>query len=153
MRLAVPLEEVWEGLLFYEQIAERPSIHLRLLLPSPIRTEGRKAEVGDEARCLYDAGHLVKRVTRVERPWIYGFRIVEQDLDVGRGLRLSGGRYTLSESPQGGTEIALETRYESPHRPRWLWQPIESAICHAFHRHILGAMRRSFESREGRDVP
>ncbi len=44
MRFAASPERVWHGLMFYEQIEERPPLHLRLLLPRPIRTEGRKSK-------------------------------------------------------------------------------------------------------------
>ena len=146
MRFAASPERVWEGLVFFEQIAERPPLHLRLLLPRPLRTEGRKSEVGDEVRCVYEGGYLLKRVTQIDRARRYGFEIGEQNLAVSGGMRLAGGAYTLRELPDGSSEIALETRYVSPRRPRWLWWSIEAAICHTFHRHILGAIRRSVES-------
>jgi len=146
MRLPVPEEEAWKRLLFYEEIARRPPLLLRLLLPAPIRAQGDKTKVGEETRCLYDGGHLVKRTTLLARPWNYEFEVVEQALDVGGGVMLEGGGYTLRRSVRGGTDVVLETRYTSPHRPRWLWGPIESAICHAFHRHILGAMRRELSA-------
>jgi hypothetical protein len=141
-------DQVWERLMFYEQIDERPPIPLRLLLPVPIRTVGRKSEVGDEARCLYEGGHLVKRVTRIERGRHYGFEVVEQALDLGGGMTLSGGAYDLREIAPGRVEVTVTTRYASPKRPRWLWEPIEGAVCHAFHRHILRAMRRGAGSAE-----
>ncbi len=136
-------EEVWSRLMFYEQIEARPPLHLRLLLPVPIRTEGRKSEVGDEARCLYEGGHLIKRVTQVEPGKRYAFVVAEQALDVRGGLKLSGGEYTLHPLGRGRTEVTLATRYSSPKRPRWLWRPIEAVVCHWFHRHILRAMRRT----------
>jgi hypothetical protein len=147
-KFAVLPEQAWNGLMFYEKISERPPLHLRLLLPLPIRTEGRKAEVGDETRCLYEGGHLLKRVTQIDRGRHYEFEVVEQNLTVGGGIRLAGGSYTLSELPDGRTEVALNTRYVSPRRPRWLWKPVEAALCHMFHRQILGAMRRNAESRD-----
>jgi hypothetical protein len=138
----------WETLMFYEQLDERPPLLLRFLLPVPIRTEGRKSEVGDEALCLYHGGHLVKRVTDVERGLRYAFAVVEQRLAIGGGMRLCGGSYTLRALPGGaGTEVEALTRYASPRRPRWLWRRIEAAVCHAFHRHILAAMRRMAEGR------
>ncbi len=147
-KFAVLPEQAWDGLVFYEQIAERPPLPLRLLLPVPIRTEGGKAQVGDEARCLYEGGHLLKRITRIDRGRHYEFEVVEQNLAVGGGIRLAGGSYTLSGLPDGRTEVALDTRYVSPKRPRWLWKPVEAALCHVFHRHILDAMRRNAESRD-----
>lgn len=146
MEFAASPDRAWNGLMFYEEIALPPPLHLRLLLPLPVRTDGRKSHVGDEARCLYEGGHLLKRVTRIDCGRSYEFEVLEQDLVIGRGVRLSTGGYTLHELPDGRTEVVLETRYVSARRPRWLWKRIEAAVCHTFHRYILGAMRRSVES-------
>lgn len=142
MKIAVSPIEAWRRLLFFEDVADRPPLPLRILLPSPIRTEGRKTEVGDEARCLYTGGYLLKRVTRIDEGRLYGFDIIEQAIDVGRGIRLLGGGYELRGLTDGATVVALETRYESPRRPWWIWGPIEAAVCHLFHRHLLAAIRR-----------
>jgi hypothetical protein len=139
--------DIWNGLLFYEQIDQQPPLHLRLLLPVPIETVGRKSEVGDEARCLYQGGHLLKRVTEVEPGRRYAFEVAEQALLVGGGLMLSGGEYVIRELARGRAEVRIVTRYASPRRPRWLWRPIERAVCHSFHRHILRAMRRQVAER------
>jgi len=146
IRFAAAPDRVWDALLFYEQIEERPPLYLRLLLPRPIRTEGSKAKVGDEARCSYKGGHLLKRVTQVDRGRHYGFEVVEQNLVLGGGLALTGGCYTLRELPGGSTEVAVTTRYISNRRPGWLYRPIEATVCHLFHRHLLAAMRRKVES-------
>jgi hypothetical protein len=135
----------WDGLMFYEQIDERPPLHLRLLLPVPIETVGDKSQVGDEARCLYDRGYLIKRVSQVDIGQHYAFDVVEQALVIGGGMVLSGGEYALREVAPGRVEIRVTTRYASPRRPRWLWRPIERAVCHSFHRHILRAMQRAIE--------
>ncbi len=108
----------------------------------PIATEGGKSRVGDEVRGLYEGGHLVKRVTRIEPERSYAFEIVEQALAVGGGMTLSGGEYALRALAPERAELTVVTRYVSPKRPRWLWQPIERSVCHSFHRHLLRAMRR-----------
>lgn len=153
MKLAAPLDEAWRRLMFYEQIAERPPLHLRLLLPTPLRAEGRKSKVGDEVRCVYEHGTLRKRVTDIDHGRHYAFDVVEQDLVLGGGMKLVGGSYALHRLANGFTEVALETRYVSPKRPRWLWKPIEAAVCHAFHRHILRSMRRALDARNEVDSP
>lgn len=145
MVFAASPEEVWRGLLFYEEIGGRPPTHLRLLLPVPIRTEGKVSEVGGEAMCLYEGGHLLKRVTKIEREHFYEFEVAEQALSVGGGMRLSGGRYTLRDLTDGRTEVAVETRYVSAKWPRWFWEPLERMVCHWFHRYLLGSMRRGIE--------
>ena len=139
--------EVWDRLMFYEQIDQRPPLHLRMLLPTPIETIGRKSEPGDEARCLYRGGYLIKRVTQVEPGHRYAFEVAEQALVVGGGVKLSGGEYVIRALDDGRTEIRIVTNYTSPRWPSWLWQPIEHAVCHSFHRHILRAMRRKTQAR------
>jgi hypothetical protein len=129
-----------------QELGGRPPLHLRLLLPVPIRTEGRIAEVGDEAKCLYEGGYLLKRMTRIERGDLYEFEVAEQELSLGGGMRLSGGRYALHELADGRTEVAIEPRYVSTKWPRWFWKPLEAMVCHWFHRYLLGAMRRKIES-------
>jgi len=146
MRFSAPPEKVWRGMMFYEQIPQRPPLHLRLLLPVPVRAEGRPSAVGDETRCVYREGHLVKRVTDLAPSRLCRFEVREQELRIGGGIRLVSGSYALHELPDRSTRVDLETRYESPRYPRWLWRPIEVALCHAFHRHLLRAMRRAVET-------
>ena len=146
MRFSAPVERVWDALMFYEQIPCRPPLHLRLLLPTPVRAKGPGSTGEAETLCLYEGGHLLKRTTRVDRWRNYRFDVVEQELAIGRGICLVSGGYALRELSDGTTRIELETCYINPRRPAWLWRPIEAAVCHAFHRHILGAMRKEIES-------
>ncbi len=138
-------DRVWRALLFYEQLESAPPLLLRLLLPVPLGTTGTKEAVGDEARCLYRSGHLVKRVTGIEEGRRYQFAVVEQRLAIGGGVRLHGGSYALSPRGDGGTDLRALTRYTTARAPRWLWRRIEAAVCHAFHRHLLRAIARSAE--------
>jgi hypothetical protein len=145
MVFSVSRERAWESLLFYEEINERPPLHLRLLLPVPIRTEGDKSRVGGEAKCLYGGGYLLKRTTRIDEGELYEFEIAEQKLAVGGTIRLFGGRYMLREVAPGRTEVSVETRYTSTKWPRWFWQPLERFVCHLFHRFLLRTIRREAE--------
>ena len=138
-------QKTWQSLLFYEEVKERPPLHLRLLLPVPVRTEGEKKRVGGEAMCFYEDGHLLKRTTRIEEDKLYEFEVAEQALAVGGTMRLSGGRYMLREVAPGKTEVAVETRYTSTKWPRWFWRPLERFVCHMFHRFLLRSMRRKAE--------
>jgi hypothetical protein len=146
MKFAASPERVWNGMMFYEQIEHRPPLHLRLLLPVPVGTDKVKSTVGEVVRCAYEGGHLLKRLTKIDPQRHYGFDVVEQMLTIGGGLTLSGGGYTLRELPGGNTEVAVTTRYVGGRRPDWFWKPIEAAVCHMFHRHLLAAMRRKVES-------
>lgn len=146
MRLLAPPRLAWERLVYFEQVPGPPPLALRLLLPAPMRAEGLLSSVGHETQCHYREGHLRKRVTRVVPQSYCGFEVVEQNLAIRGGIRLTGGSYTLHELPDRSTRIELETRYVSGRRPHWLWRPLEAAVCHALHRHILAAMRRALGS-------
>ena len=132
--------------MFYEQIDERPPLHLRLLLPVPIGAEKTEPKLGAVVRCAYEGGHLLKRITKIDPMRHYGFDVFEQTLAIGGGLTLAGGGYTLRALPGGGTEVAVTTRYVGGRRPVWFWKPVEAAVCHLFHRHLLAAMRRKVEA-------
>ncbi|MEJ1963621.1 MAG: hypothetical protein WDO56_19485 [Gammaproteobacteria bacterium] len=146
MNVAASAQPVWNSLMFYESVEGVPPLHLRLLLPRPIRTQGSKSNVGDHATCLYHGGHLLKRVTTIERNRRYEFTVVEQNLAVGIGVRLWGGCYSLRTLPDDRTELSITTHYSSSNRPRWLVRPVEAAVCHMFHRYLLGAIRRKAQA-------
>jgi hypothetical protein len=147
MIFATSMDKVWDGLLFYEEIDSRPPMYLRLLLPIPIRTEGKVSEVGGELKCLYEGGHLLKRITRIEPERLYEFEVAEQSVSVGGSMLLCGGGYTLRQLSDGASEVAVETRYTSNKWPRWFWRPLEGIVCHWFHRYLLSSMRNKIESR------
>lgn len=141
-----PPAQVWKGLLFYEAIGQPPPFYLRLLLPVPLRTEGKPLGVGDEVMCWYQRGHLLKRITGIEPGDFYEFEVAEQALAFGGGLRLTAGRFALRELSHGRTEVAVETRYRSSRAPRWFWTRVERVVCQSFHRYLLGSMRRRMAS-------
>jgi multidrug efflux pump subunit AcrA (membrane-fusion protein) len=138
--------KVWSSLVFYEGIEEPPPWYLQLLLPRPIRTQGDKAAVGDQATCLYQGGHLLKRVTRIDPDRRYEFTVVEQNLGIHGGIKLSGGSYVLDALGGDRTTLSITTRYSGGRRPRWLARPVEAAVCHLFHRHLLNAIKTKAES-------
>lgn len=146
MNFQAPPDRVWNGLVFYEELGGKPPLYLRLLLPVPIRNIGKASKVGDETTCLYEGGHLLKQITKIETNVRYEFEVAEQALSIGSGVQLCGGHYSLRKLPAGQTEVSVATRYLSPRWPRWLWTPLEKMVCHWFHRHLLRSMRREIEA-------
>jgi hypothetical protein len=133
---------VWQTLLFYEEVSGAPPFLLRWLLPVPLGTAGSKSSVGSEVKCRYAGGHLLKRVSAVVEMRRFAFDVIEQNLALG-GVRLLGGEYNLHAVAPARTRLTLSTRYVSPHRPDWVCARFEAAVCHCFHRHLLGAMRQN----------
>lgn len=143
MKLSAPPARAWEELVFYEQIEERPPLLLRWLLPEPVLAHGSKSRPGDESVCVYAGGRLFKKITSVEPGRLCAFEVVGQDLPIGGGIRLLRGSYELKPADDGGTWVRLTTVYASP----WpgLFAALEAAVCHAFHRFILGNLREKTE--------
>ena len=133
---------VWQALLFYEEVSVPPPFFLRWLLPVPLGTTGSKSTVGSEVKCRYAGGHLLKRVSAIVEMRRFAFDVIEQNLAL-RGVRVLGGEYNLYAVAPARTRVTLSTRYASPHRPDWLCARVEAAVCHCFHRHLLGAMRQN----------
>jgi hypothetical protein len=139
-RLEVPRERAWATLRFYEDIPTRPPALLRLILPTPVRSEGQKLQPGGMVRCTYEGGYLIKRVTLAEPPGLLRFEVLEQDLGIEHCISLVEGSYELRDQGSG-CEVLLTTAYRGHLRPRFLWRPVERALAHAVHLHILRGMR------------
>jgi hypothetical protein len=133
-------EEVWQGILFYEEVPRRPLWLLRIFLPRPIRTDGEKTRVGAIVRCTYDGGYLLKRITAVEPARLVRFDVLEQRLGIEDCVSMSQGSYEIRATGDG-SEVVLTTHYRSRLRPRRLWRPLERCLAHQLHRHILDGMR------------
>lgn len=140
LHLRATPEEVWQRILFYEEVPRRPLWFLRIFLPRPIRTEGEKTQVGAIVRCTYDGGHLLKRITAVEPARLLRFHVLEQRLGIEDCVSMSQGSYEIRATGDG-SEVVLTTHYRSRLRPRSLWRPLERCLAHRLHRHILDGMR------------
>lgn len=141
-------EEVWQGILFYEEVPSRPLWLLRIFLPRPIRTEGEKTRVGAIVRCTYDSGYLLKRITAIEPAHLIRFDVLEQRLGVEDCVSMSQGSYEI-RATRDGSQAVLTTHYRSRLRPRRLWRPLERYLAHRLHRHILDGMRATLPARGG----
>jgi Polyketide cyclase / dehydrase and lipid transport len=148
IRLSAPPELVWKTLRFYEEVPKRPGALLLVLLPRPIRSEGDKTQVGASIRCVYEGGHMVKRITASEPGHLLHFEVLEQNLGIENCVSTSEGSYKIL--PKGiGSEVLLTTHYRGHLRPRLLWRPLERLLAHHVHRHILEGMRSALPAPEG----
>jgi hypothetical protein len=132
-------EEVWRGMLFYEEVPRRPMPLLRAFLPLPISTRGEKTRAGSVIECTYEGGSLEKCITGVDAARAVRFDVRIQKLGIEDCITMTGGSYDI-RPVDGGTEVVLTTNYHGHLRPRWLWRPLERYLAHRLHRHILDGM-------------
>jgi hypothetical protein len=132
--------EAWQALMTYEEVDHEPPLLLKLALPKPIRSEGKKSAVGDVVRCIYDRGRLCKQITEVIPQRRLSFIVTQQQLAFV-DVKLLGGRFEFA--PHGaGTKVTLTTEYEQVLRPEAVWRPAEQRVIHALHGHVLEGIRR-----------
>jgi hypothetical protein len=134
-----PPDAVWQRMMFYEEVPQSPSLLLRMLLPTPVRTEGGSKEVGTVVACTYSRCGLTKRITVLDRPRLVRFEVLEQNLGIERCMTTVEGSYEF-RAEGNGTRVTLTTQYRGHLRPRRLWRPLERLLAHRLHRHILHGM-------------
>jgi hypothetical protein len=140
-------EIVWQKLIIYEDVLAPPPLLLRILLTAPVRSEGDKSRVGENIRCTYTGGNMVKTIRVVEPPRLLEFDATEQHLGIEGCVVAVKGSYEL-RSCGNETEVVATTYYRGYLRPRFFWRPFEQLLTHQLHRHILEGMRASL-SRPG----
>jgi hypothetical protein len=138
-------EEAWNAIMFYEDVEHAPPWLLTLALPQPIRSEGNKQKEGEVVRCFYNCGTISKRISKVERPRVLTFDVVEAKMRSENYTTLKDGSFEIEPLGKTQSRITLTTRYERRLRPAWIWEPIERKVIHTLHGHVLEGMRRKAE--------
>ena len=152
-------EDLWNSLMFYEEVRHEPPWILKLALPKPICAEGQMGQVGQVRRCVYDRGHLTKIITRRDEGRFLGFRVIEQNLHFEHDVRLKDGSFAITPIVQADithsdrTRMTLTTGYQRLLRPAWVWEPIERHVVHTLHEHVLEGIRRDSVDRSLRVDP
>ena len=114
-------EEVWDHIMFYEEVPGRPAFLLRTLLPYPVRAEGDKTQVGETVRCAYRGG---QRITASEPPHLLRFEVIEQRWGIERCILTLGGSYHIQASGDA-SEVGTDHGLSGVPSPRYLWRPLE----------------------------
>jgi hypothetical protein len=140
--LPVDAATAFESIMFYEEVRHPPPLILRIGLAHPLFTSGSSQRVGDVKSCIYNKGHITKRITAIEPARRLAFEVIEQDIGYEIDVRLVGGAFEFEPLPDGSTRITLVTEYEPLLNPRWCWRPFERYAVHTLHEHVIEGMRR-----------
>jgi hypothetical protein len=129
--------QVWDSLVFYEEVRHEPPLLARIGLPHPLYTSGEIVAVGDTTKCVYNKGYLVKRITEYRPGELLSFEVVEQQGIEDRSVRLVSGSFEFERIAHGRTRVTLTTVYEPLLSARPVWRPFEIKIARALHDHVL----------------
>ncbi len=153
--VAAAPDELWDNLMFYENVPAEKPLLLRLGLPAPIRAEGPITSVGDVTRCLYNKGSITKQVTAIAPGKALAFDVTHQDVHFEHDVRLISGSFEFDPIAPGRTRITLVTTYQPLVSPRFWWRPLETIALHTLHDHVIDgiAAAASTDPRRARSSP
>lgn len=150
-------DEAWNAVMFYEEVEHDPPLLLHMALPKPVRSVGNKQHVGQTVNCIYDRGHLKKRISEVVPGKRLAFEVIEQKLHFERDVTLKSGSFTIEpvdeHNESAGVYVRLQTTYERHLRPTSIWKPIEEVVVHSLHEHVLEGMRQHITRQRKHPVP
>ncbi len=139
--IAAPIEASWDGLVFYEEVTHPAPWILRIGLARPLSASGSGRRAGDIKKCVYNKGHISKRITAVNAPRLLAFDVIEQQIGYERDVRLVDGSFEFVPIGDGLTQVRLTTRYVPRLSPRWCWRPFEEIAVHTLHDYVIEGIR------------
>lgn len=131
-------DEVWDALMYFEDVDSTPPLLMRIALPRPLYSTGSMDSIGDRRVCVYTKGRLAKEIVEIEDEKLLGFRVVEQEFEPS--VILTGGRFVLEELEDGETKITLTTDYIPVHSPRLAWRWAEVLGARTLHTHVINGI-------------
>lgn len=140
--ISAPAEDLWAGLVFYEEVRQSPPWIARIGIPRPLYTLGRIKGEDDVKVCVYDKGRLVKRIRKYRPTELFAFTVIEQSGVEDRSVQLTEGSFRFESAGLMGTRVTLTTRYRPKLPARVFWRPWERAVVRALHHHVLDEMTR-----------
>jgi hypothetical protein len=141
-----PAARAWDAIVFFEEVKNPPPWILRVGLARPLYTRGSARAVGDVKICVYNKGHITKRIRTVEPSRFLGFEVIEQQIGYERDIRLVGGSFAFAPLGTEDTLVTLTTTYRPRLAPRFCWRRGEALAIHTLHRHVLEGMRQAAEA-------
>jgi hypothetical protein len=139
--IEAPIQASWNAIMFYEEVKHEPPWILKVGLARPLYTVGRSSAAGDVKMCVYNKGHITKRVRQAKSPTLLEFDVIDQKIGYERDVRLVGGSFAFEALGADRTRATLTTEYEPLLRPRWVWLPFERIAVHTLHNHVLEGMK------------
>ncbi len=138
--------DAWKKVCFYEHIAIKPSLFLRLALPVPEKTTGRCERVGDISRCCYsDGGYLTKRIRNIVEDDRVEFGIIEQSIRFHRTVRLLGGCIQVVDAGDDGCIVRMTTHYKTRLVPAAFFRWAIAKVVKAMHMIVIKDMQVCLE--------
>jgi hypothetical protein len=154
-----PRDRVWDEVIAFREIGERPGLAFRLGIAYPVRASISGTGVGAVRRCEFSTGAFVEPITVWDAPSRLGFDVAKQPPvlqewspyrsvyapHVDGFFRSTRGEFRLVALPDGRTRLEGSTWYSLGIHPQPYWSVITEALLHRIHARVLEQVKRQAE--------
>lgn len=158
--VAAPPTVVWNRVVQFDQIQERPAWYFRAGIAYPIRATIAGSGPGAIRRCEFSTGAFIEPITVWDEPRRLAFDVVEQPAPL-RELSIytkvyaphingyfssTRGEFRLIPAPGGHTRLEGHTWYSVAIYPQGYWRATSEILLHQIHLRVLRQVKRESES-------
>jgi hypothetical protein len=174
VEVAAAPEIVWDRVVRFDEIQERPEWYFRAGIAYPIRATIDGTGEGAIRRCVFSTGAFVEPITTWDAPRRLAFDVVDQppplrELSIYSKVyaphidgyfRSTRGEFRLIPIAGGHTRLEGHTWYSVAIYPQGYWRAMSELLLHRIHRRVLDQVKRESEgagsmltAHGGRPVP
>lgn len=158
--VAAPPAVVWNRVVQFDQIQERPAWYFRAGIAYPIRATIAGIGRGAIRRCEFSTGAFVEPITVWDEPRRLAFDVIEQppplrELSIYSKVyapHVNGyfssthGEFRLIPAASGHTRLEGHTWYSVAIYPQGYWRAASEILLHQIHLRVLRQVKRESES-------
>jgi uncharacterized membrane protein YhaH (DUF805 family) len=158
--VAAPPTVVWNRVVQFNQIQERPAWYFRAGIAYPVRATIAGSGPGAIRRCEFSTGAFIEPITVWDEPRRLAFDVVEQppplrELSIYSKVyapHINGyfsstrGEFRLIPAPGGHTRLEGHTWYSVAIYPQGYWRATSEILLHQIHLRVLRQVKRESES-------
>lgn len=142
--------EVYETIKSVDTLdAEKPFL-MKLDLPIPLKCVLEDEKIGGIRTCYFESGHIVEKITELEKGKILKMDVVDYQLTGRKWLGFKEAVYLFDELKNGQTKMTRITTYTSKLYPRFYWKPLESTGIEQEHEYVFNNLKKDLRVKYGR---
>jgi hypothetical protein len=161
-----PPQRVWDELIAFSEMTDRPNWLFRMGIAYPVRAEIRGRGPGAVRYCVFSTGAFVEPIEVWDEPRLLKFSVAEQPLIMREWspyrhietahldyFRSRQGQFLLEPTKAGGTRLAGTTWYEHTIFPAAYWRLWSDLIIHRIHERVLKHIKSLAEDGKRGETP